>query len=57
MMQLYVMTYIQIMDVIAIVIRGGSRLLKRGGTTRTVIIVDVGLVSIFTLIVCEACQH
>ena len=36
--------------------RGGSRLLK-GGTTRPIIIVDVGLVSIFTLIVCEAHRH
>ena len=31
--------------------------MKRGGTTRPVIIVDVGLVSIFTLIVCKAHRH
>ena len=31
--------------------------LKMGGTTKPVIIVDVGLVSIFTLIVCEAHRH
>ena len=33
---------------------GGSRLLKRGSTTRSVIIVDVGPAGICTLIVCEA---
>ena len=37
--------------------RDGSRLLKRRNTTKTVIIVDVGLVSIFILIVCEADRH
>ena len=31
--------------------------MKRGGTTRPFIIVDVGIVSIFTLIVCEAHRH
>ena len=37
--------------------RDGSRLLKRGNTTKTVIIVDVGLAGIFTLIVCKADRH
>ena len=37
--------------------RGGSRLLKRGGTARPVIIGDVGLACIFTLIMCEAHRH
>ena len=31
--------------------------MKRGGTIRPVIIVDVRLVSIFALIVCEAHRH
>ena len=35
----------------------GKFILLKGGTTRFVIVVDVGLIEICTLIVCEAYMH